>query len=215
MKKSAAFPGAKLLLPVAIASALALGAGWWLSAYLFDSGRQPEELHGLRFSEPRPLTPFALTDHHGAEFGVDRLKGKWSYVFFGYTHCPDVCPTTMSVLNSVARDLADSDITVQYIFVSVDPDRDTPERLGQFVSYFNGDFLGVTGSQQELEKLTRQLGVAYMRVQGEKATENYLVDHTASVLLFDPDGRFHANYSPPLDAAGISADLPRLARAYP
>lgn len=215
MKISTSFPGAKLLLPLMIASIIALTAGWWLSTYLFDNVADLEDLHGLRFSEPRALTPFALTDHHGAEFGVDRLKDKWSYMFFGYTHCPDVCPTTMSVLNSVASRLANSKIPVQYIFVSIDPDRDTPEQLGQFVSYFNGEFLGVTGTEQGLESLTRQLGVAYMRVPGEKDTENYLMDHTASVLLFDPDGRFHANYSPPLDPAGISEDLPRLVKAYP
>jgi protein SCO1/2 len=215
MKISGNFPEAKHLLLVVVASAVALGAGWWLAGYLFGSMPDLEDLHGLRFSEPRALTPFTLTDHHGVEFGVDRLKGKWSYVFFGYTHCPDVCPTTMSVLNSVAGRLDNSEIPVQYIFISVDPVRDTPEQLGQFVSYFNGDFIGVTGTDQGLESLTRQLGVAYMRVPAENGTENYLIDHTASVLLFDPDGRFHANYSPPLDAAGISEDLPRLVKAYP
>ena len=128
--------------------------------------------------------------------------GRWSFIFFGYTHCPDVCPTTLSVLNSVARKLEGRKDQVQFVFISIDPERDTPEKLGQFVSYFNGTFIGATGTDDAINALTRQLGVIYARVEENSGTDNYLMDHSASVLLFDPAGRFHAVFTPPLDATG-------------
>jgi protein SCO1/2 len=206
-------PARRLLLFIVV-TVVALAAGFWVSDSLFNRQTDLAGLHGTRFSEPRALSPFVLTDHNGNSFGIEQLTGKWSFVFFGYTHCPDVCPTTMSVLNSVARRLGNDTPAVQYIFVSVDPERDTPGQLGQFVTWFNGDFIGITGTDQELENLTRQLGVVYMRIPDEKEAGSYSVDHTASVLLFDPDGRFHAIFSAPLDAAELAEDLTRLAKAY-
>lgn len=212
-KQDKPFP-ARRLLPFIVATVVAMAAGFWVSDSIFNRQADLTGLHGTRFSEPRPLQPFTLTDHTGNSFGIEQLMGKWSFVFFGYTHCPDVCPTTMSVLNSVANRLGNSAPAVQYIFVSVDPERDTPAQLGEFVTWFNGDFIGVTGTDQELEKLTRQLGVVYMRIADEKQAGGYTVDHTASVLLFDPDGRFHAVFSAPLNAAELAEDLLRLAKAY-
>ena len=214
MKKQGIPTIVKRLLPFIVATVVAMAAGFWVSGSFFNRQSDLAELHGTRFSEPRALQPFTLTDHTGKSFGIEQLKGKWSFVFFGYTHCPDVCPTTMSVLGSVANRLANNVPAVQYIFVSVDPERDTPEQLGQFVTWFNGDFIGVTGTDQELENLTRQLGVVYMRIPDGKESETYTVDHTASVLLFDPDGRFHAIFSAPQKAADLAEDLTRLARAY-
>lgn len=205
---------ARRLLMFIVASLVAMVAGVWVSGNFFNLQPDQTELHGTRFSEPRALQPFTLTDHTGKSFGIEQLIDKWSFVFFGYTYCPDVCPTTMSVLNSVANRLGDNAPAVQYIFVSVDPERDTPEQLGQFVTWFNGDFIGVTGTDPELENLTRQLGVVYMRIPDGKESGTYTVDHTASVLLFDPDGKFHAIFSAPLNAAELAEDLMRLARAY-
>ena len=212
-KPGKSFPAGRLLLFI-VATVVAMAAGFWVADSFFNRQADLAGLHGTRFSEPRPLQPFTLSDHTGKPFGIEQLMGKWSFVFFGYTHCPDVCPTTMSVLNSVANRLGDSAPAVQYIFVSVDPERDTPGQLGQFVTWFNGDFVGVTGTDQELENLTRQLGVVYMRIPDEKQAGGYTVDHTASVLLFDPDGRFHAVFSAPLNAAELADDLLRLAKAY-
>lgn len=205
---------ARHLLLFVIVTVAAVGAGAWVSNSFFE--RQPDlsGLHGTRFSEPRGLQPFTLTDHTGKPFGIEQLTGKWSFVFFGYTHCPDVCPTTMSVLNSVAGRLGDNAPATQYIFVSVDPERDTPEQLAKFVTWFNGDFIGVTGTEQELENLTRQLGVVYMKIPDEKQAGSYMVDHTASVLLFDPAGRFHAIFSAPLKAAELAEDIVLLAGNY-
>ena len=102
---------------------------------------------------------------------------------------------------------------IRFVMVTVDPQRDTPERLAEYVTYFNGDFLGVTGSDEALEQLTRQLGILYNRVESESGSENYLVDHTAAVFLFDPDGRYHAVFTPPLSAENIAGDFRKMLQA--
>ncbi|MGD2055290.1 MAG: SCO family protein [Gammaproteobacteria bacterium] len=204
----------RLVLLFAVVTALSLAAGYWVSDRYFNRQAQLAGLHATLFAEPRTIQPFDLVDDTGKAFRNEDLQGRWSFVFFGYTHCPDVCPTTLSVLNSVARKLEKQPQSPRFVFISVDPERDTPETLGRYVSYFNGEFIGATGTPDELNKLTQQLGVIYMRVTDNEDSENYLVDHSASVLLFDPDGRFHALFSPPLKAAEIAEDFRRMAKAY-
>jgi protein SCO1/2 len=197
-----------------LAAIIALAAGYWLSDYLL--GRTPDlsGLHATVLSQPRDVQPFTLVDHTGKSFDNRALLGHWSFVFFGYTHCPDVCPTTLSVLNSVARKLEGLENQPRFVFISIDPERDTPEKLGQFVSYFNGTFIGATGTDDAINALTRQLGVIYARVEEKPGTDNYLMDHSASVLLFDPAGRFHAVFTPPLDATGIASDFIIISDSY-
>ena len=197
-----------------LAAVIALSTGYWLSDYLL---RRPPDLFGLHttvLNQPRDVQPFTLVNHTGKTFDNRALLGRWSFVFFGYTHCPDVCPTTLSVLNSVARKLEGHENQVQFVFISIDPQRDTPEKLGQFVSYFNGTFIGATGTDDAINALTRQLGVIYARVEENSGTDNYLMDHSASVLLFDPAGRFHAVFTPPLDATHIADDFKVISNAY-
>ncbi len=202
------------LIPGIIIGALAMGAGIWAARLLtkHDSGADP--LAATRFPAARPIQAFSLLDHNGNVFDNATLAGHWSFLFFGYTHCPDVCPTTMSVLNSVARRLQDSGENIRFVMVTVDPERDTPEKLGQFVTYFNGNFIGVTGSETALQQLTKQLGIMFMRVNDADNAAGYLVDHTASVILFDPDGNYHAVFSPPLTADAMAGDFRMMARAY-
>lgn len=204
----------RLVLLFTITTVLALAAGYWTSGFLLDRRVDLSDLQATHFREARALQPFELVDHTGNPFTNDALAGHWSFVFFGYTHCPDVCPTTLSVLNSVATRLADQSESIRYVFISVDPERDTPEKMGQFVSYFNADFVGVTGTTEAIGQLTRQLGVIAARVENQDDKLNYLVDHTASILLIDPDGRFHALFSPPLRAADIVSDFTRISQAY-
>jgi protein SCO1/2 len=204
----------RLALLFTVTTVLALAAGYWAAAYLLNRETSLADLQATHFREARALQPFALVDHTGKAFTNEALKGHWSFVFFGYTHCPDVCPTTLSTLNSVATRLRDQAEPVSYIFISVDPERDTPDKMGRFVSYFNADFIGVTGSTGAISELTRQLGVIAARVENEADAENYLVDHTASILLIDPDGHFHALFSPPLKVADIVTDFIRIAEAY-
>jgi len=210
---------AVLRIAALLSAILALAGGYWLADYLLGKAPDLSGLHATVFREPRAIEPFALVDHTGKPFDNRALQGRWSFVFFGYTSCPDVCPTTLSVLNSVARKLGSDNNRVQFVFISIDPGRDTPERLGQFVSYFNGSFIGATGGEDALNALTRRLGVIYARVEANSGSQhagadNYLMDHSASVLLFDPAGRFHAVFTPPLDATSISNDFKIISDSY-
>jgi len=197
-----------------ILAVLATATGIWSATVVLDRRADLQDLEATRFPVARSLAPFELVDHNNRVFSEATLRNRWSFLFFGYTHCPDVCPTTLSVLNTVANRLEDVDADVRFVFVSVDPERDTPEQLARFVTYFNGEFIGLTGTTQQIEQFTRGLGVMHMRVAAEKNTPGYLVDHTASVFLIDPDGRYHAVFSPPLAADKITADFRKMLKAY-
>ena len=197
-----------------IIAILATAAGVWSARLVLHKPMPEDELSATRFPVSRDVPPFELLDHNNRVFDNAALEQRWSFVFFGYTYCPDICPTTLSVLNSIAQRLQDVDADIRFVMITVDPERDTPERLAEFVTYFNGDFLGVTGSDQALEQLTRPLGILYQRVQPEAGSESYLVDHTAAVFLFDPDGRYHAVFSPPLSAEKIAGDFRTMLQDY-
>jgi len=202
------------ILFVVILGIVATTAGIWSANIILDRQVNLKELQATRFPVARELAPFTLVDHNNEVFNETTLRQRWSFLFFGYTHCPDVCPTTLSVLNSVAQRLQDVDADIRFVFISVDPERDTPEKLARFVSYFNKNFIGVTGTEQQIEQFTRELGIMHMRVAAEENATAYLVDHTASVLLIDPDGRYHAVFSPPLSAGKISDDFRKILKAY-
>ena len=197
-----------------ILAVLATAAGIWSATMILDRQASQRELDATRFPVARQLAPFELTDHNNRVFDQTTLLNRWSFLFFGYTHCPDVCPTTLSVLNSVANRLEDADADIRFVFVSVDPERDTPEQLARYVTYFNGDFIGLTGTTQQIGQFTRNLGVMHMRVAAKENASGYLVDHTASVFLIDPDGRYHAVFSPPLAVDAIAADFRKMLKAY-
>ena len=204
----------RLILKGVIIAVLATAAGIWSARLVLQRPVVEDELAATRFPVARAVQPFELVDHKHEVFDNEALQQRWSFLFFGYTYCPDVCPTTLSVLNSIAQRLQDVDADIRFVMITVDPERDTPERLAEFVTYFNGDFLGVTGSDQALEQLTRPLGILYQRVQPEAGSESYLVDHTAAVFLFDPDGRYHAVFSPPLSAEKIAGDFRTMLQDY-
>jgi len=184
--------------------ALALAGGVWTAQQLLQRPGKVDELASTRFPVAREVGAFELIDHNSKPFNNASLRDHWSFVFFGYTHCPDVCPTTLAVLNSVAQRLKDSQTRARFIFVTVDPQRDTPEQLARYVTYFNGDFIGVTGTADGIDQLTGQLGIMYLQVANETSPESYLIDHTAGVFLFDPDGRYHAVFTPPLSAEDMA-----------
>lgn len=201
-----------------LAGLVALIAGVVLASLLLKPPAPPQLSAGVtRLEPPRDLGPFSLTDHHGAPFDATRLRGRWTFMFFGYTHCPDICPTTLTSLNAAARAIAalpEPRTVPQYVFVSIDPERDTPEQLGKFVPYFNRDFLGVTGTPDAIAEFTRQLSVMYLRVDDGRPKDGYLMDHSASILLLDPQGRFHALFSPPFDPRAMADDYLRLTHYY-
>jgi protein SCO1/2 len=192
----------------AVVLAAVLG-GAWLAAVYRENGSQaillPDQVMTL-FPAPKPLSAFAFTDHENRVFDLSSLKGKWSFLFFGYTHCPDICPTTLATLARAHENIAKTTAgakDVQFVFISVDPNRDTAGKLGQYVTYFDTSFLGVTGDDAQLGKLAGQLGAVY-QLAITPGTENYPVYHSAAVFLVDPRARYHAVFAPPLDAEGIS-----------
>ena len=184
--------------------ALGAGLGVYTSKYYRTDAAAKPEIEGLLWPNPKQIGPFTAIDHNGNPFGLEQLTGKWSFVFFGYTHCPDVCPITLSVLNQVYQKLAAENAVnnVQVIFVSVDPERDTKEQLASYVEYFNKEFIGVGGTGQQIASLGQQMGIVYYH--GEKSSSGeYAVDHTASVFLIDPSGRWVALFSAPHQAEDL------------
>jgi protein SCO1/2 len=176
----------------------------------------PSELLGVLRPDFKLLHPFKLTDQNGEVFDGKRFQGKWSFVFFGYTSCPDVCPTTLNVLNSVdglLKDKAGKNMPEsQIIFISVDPERDTTETLATYMSYFNKDFIGATAGKTEVDKLVRQFGAGYM-FDPETAPGQYTVSHTSAIFLVDPYARLVATFSQPHYPATI-ASLHEKIQAY-
>ena len=176
----------------------------------------PPELANVLLPEARDLGPFSLTDMDGKPFDLPRLQGKWSFVFFGYTHCPDICPTTLSTLKGTAKQLQQSQGNykdTQFVFISVDPKRDSLAHLKQYVNYFHPDFLAATGDKAQIDALARQLGAIYM-FDGDTSSDDYIVNHSASVVLIDPQGRWVGRFNPPHRAAGIAENFLRVRRYF-
>lgn len=165
----------------------------------------------LVLPDPRVIADFRLTDHHSQPFALADLRGQWSLIFFGFTHCPDVCPGTLFELHQVNANLKQALPAAtdppQILFISVDPERDTPAKLEQYLAYFDPGFIGITGDHVQLLPLTRQLGIAYRIEEHEPDTPHYGVDHSASILLINPQGRLYGAFPAPHDAEKISADL--------
>jgi protein SCO1/2 len=196
------------MMMTAVALAAMLAGVWLADIYREHDSRAvllPDQVITL-FPDPKPLTAFALTDHKNRVFDLASLKGKWSFLFFGFTHCPDICPTTLAVLARARDNIAKNTVgaeDIQFVFISVDPNRDTASKLGQYVNYFDTSFLGVTGNDAQIGNLAGQLGAAY-QVAIKPGMENYPVYHSAAVFLLDPRARYHAVFTPPLDAEAIS-----------
>ena len=172
---------------------------------------QPSDASLMVLPEPKVIADFALVDGQGQPFSLENLRGHWSLLFFGFTNCPDVCPSALYDLNLVSEQLEASQgagsADVQVVFVSVDPERDTPEKLSQYVSYFNPGFIGVSGSDEQLAPMTMQMGIAYRVEEHEASAERYDVYHSASVLLMDPRGRLHGVFPAPHNAEKMAVEL--------
>ena len=164
---------------------------------------------GVLWPEGKQLDAFTLTDQRYQPFTLARLKGKWTFLFFGYTSCPDVCPATLALLKAVRGELvaAGDDVDgVQMAMVSVDPARDSRQRLGDYVEHFDETFLGLGGSDPQVNYLARQVGAVYFRGEPD---ENgfYAVDHSTSIMLIDPIGRLVAALPAPHESGRIAAQL--------
>ncbi|OGT47041.1 MAG: hypothetical protein A3E83_04140 [Gammaproteobacteria bacterium RIFCSPHIGHO2_12_FULL_41_20] len=140
------------------------------------------------FSTPRNLQPFQLTTNKNTAFTEKNLQNHWTLLFFGFTHCPRICPVTLAKMEQVNKQLHAKNPSVQYVLVTVDPDRDTTTVLDEYVNKFNSAFVGVTGKEKMLQQLEKQLGVVAQRVP--EANGDYSMEHSTSILLVNPQGQW-------------------------
>jgi protein SCO1/2 len=192
-----------------------VGTAGLAASLLWHHPAPPVELTtGSILSPTRPLPDFSLIDQRGRAFGTADLRGHWSMLFFGYTNCPDFCPTTLTTLAAMQKRLrmAKAAVLPQVIFVSVDAKRDTPAQLAKYVPYFDPGFIGLTAADQPaIEALAKKLGVA--AIIRPAADGNYTVDHSGVIFVIDPEGKLAAILSGPYSAGALQADFQRIVAA--
>lgn len=194
---------------IGIVSGVALAAGLMVAIKTFHAPAASVKSATV-LPTTMELPDFALVDHHGKPADKSFFEGQWDLVFFGFTHCPDVCPMTLQVLRAAKSKLvADGfEAVPRIVLVSVDPERDTPDQLAAYIAAFGDDNAGLTGSLAELRKLTSGLGIFFEKsLQGG---DDYGVDHSAVVLVVDAQGRFHALFSSPHRIEDYVHDIPLL-----
>jgi protein SCO1/2 len=193
--------------PTGIAVLLAVAVG--VSFALYERAANPLTLQsGTALAEPRPLPQFALVDQAGRPFDRARFEGRWSLLFTGFTHCPDVCPTTLARMAELRRLVGRDDL--QFVFVSVDPERDTPEAVGRYLAHFDPALVGATGARAEMERFTSGLGLAQVRNPG--TGDDYTVDHSTALVLINPEARLAGYFPAPHERDALVTDLKSLYR---
>ena len=186
------------------------------------------QLNAAAGDDPRNASSFELIDQMGRRVTEKTFKGKPSIVFFGFTHCPDICPMTLAQLASMFNILEQTQRKTlpQVVLVSVDPQRDSAEQLSQYVTTFNPNFIGVTGEQAQLAQLAQELGIAYMKInpqapdtdvhsehahhegtEDEDNATNYQIEHSGTIILFNPEGKLAGFFTMPHDAKHLAQDL--------
>ncbi len=176
--------------------------------YLSQRPQTPAITTATLYPAPQPVVDFDLVDADGNVVGREFFEGQWDMVFFGFTHCPDICPVTLQVLAAARRQIDNGGLEPlpRIVLVSVDPDRDTPEKLKEYIGYFGDGVAGLTGSLQNLRELTFDLGVFFQKAETDEETGFYNVDHSSVVLLIDPDAQVRGLYTAPQRAELIAAD---------
>jgi len=173
------------------------------------------EISGFAFPEPSALTDLELIDHNNETVTEKQFGGNWTFVYVGYTFCPDACPLSLNTLSQMYANLeeqnAAADVTA--LLVSVDPQRDSPERLKEYVKYFDESFVGATGTEQNLASFAKQVSAVYS-LPKDRSTKDYLVDHSSSIVLINPNAEVHAIFTPPQNAEQLAADYIKLRDFY-
>ena len=182
----------------------ALG-GWWALK------QRSYSYHGETVEPPTQATDFTLTGPDGKTLSLSDFRGKVVALYFGYTFCPDVCPTTMAALAQAMRELGAKADNVQVLMVTVDPERDTPDKLNAYVTAFDPRFIGLSGTPDEIAHAAEPFGVVYEKHAGSPAT-NYLVDHTATTTVIDKEGRVRLIWPYGTPPEELAADLDHLLR---
>ena len=166
------------------------GFVWRINQPVIMSNEELRINGAVVLNTPRIFSDFELVDHRGEVFNQEHLQDVWTIVFFGFTHCPDICPTTLAILNDTYSKLKDRERErMQIVMISIDPERDTVEKLAEYVPYFNNEFIGVTGNKHLIKRLTAELNVAYNKVPLD--SDDYTVDHSTQLVLINPKGHYH------------------------
>jgi protein SCO1/2 len=188
----------------ALLAACAVIAGIVGGAWLLAPRGQIELRNGTWLATPRALPAFEF-ETAGGQFTNADLAGHWTLIFPGYTYCPDVCPTVLAALKAIKAKLP-ADAPLRVVFLSVDPGRDTPEKLAAYTRAFDPGFIGVTASNEVLDRYAGAFGYVYTKVPGT-TPDNYLMDHSAQLIVCDPQGRVAAYFSPPFSVSAMTEDL--------
>lgn len=173
---------------------------------------QNASLRGQQLDPPRPVPDLAAKDHRGGIFRLADQQGRVVLLFFGYTYCPDVCPATLALWKRVRQQLGTDAERVRFVFVTVDPERDTPRRVQEYLELFSPAFVGLVGSEKDLQPLYRTFGAVYEKVPQPGSATGYLVAHTASVPVVDTRGRWRLRFNPETSVEDYVHDLRVLLR---
>jgi protein SCO1/2 len=197
---------------IVIVALIALVGGISMS-WVVSQNRSVELEAGLWFGEQaRPLPEFELIDHNNKPLNRDRMKGSWSLMFFGYTHCPDICPTSLQMMSDMMSEIDDSDVSkaINIYFISVDPERDSSELLKSYVTYFNPEFIGATAAMEKLRPLTATLGISHIIGERIEGSPTYDVEHSSAIVLVNPEAQYAGIFSAPHNASAIARDMTRI-----
>ncbi len=182
--------------------------GWGIILYQIIDLKSKSDFYGNVYE--REALNFTLTGHDGSKVSLSNFKDKVVLLFFGYTNCPDICPITLSVMNNVIDKLGDKADNVQVLFVTVDPERDTVEKLKSYMPYYNESFIGLTGTPEEIDKVAVDYNIFYSKEEVDSSS-GYLMGHNSSVLLITPDGEIFLRYPQnSMDPVSIAGDIKRI-----
>jgi len=206
----------KLLYILIIVIALSLISFFGFKTYKkMALANEPIEISGTYLEKPRMITPFSLKKANGMNFDDTSLMDHWSLVFFGYTRCPDICPRALEMLNKFYSTFkkipeVNKDDLPEVVFISVDTNRDDLEQLQEFTNRFNKGFIGVSGEQNQIANLARNLGVVYKQISVGEDNENYLFDHSSTIYVINPKGELQALFTAPHNPEVISSQLKQI-----
>ncbi len=190
----------------------ALGGLYWFSVHSGQAGMSDEQLKALglvELPEPKATTGLEFVNQYGEPFEFSETHGKWTYAFFGFTNCPDICPITMSLLKRAEDQIyetakPDSAAKFQGMFVSVDPERDDVDAVKNFVAHFSPRFVGLTGSEAAIAKLAEKSAVGFSRIASTTSELEYLIEHQGHIVVFSPEGSIHGFIKPPHDPTQLT-----------
>ncbi|MCA0402644.1 MAG: SCO family protein [Proteobacteria bacterium] len=199
-----------LVTTIGLIAVIALLAGFLLSSKLTSSQKNiAEQMSGTLLEKPRMVEEFQLTGIDSKPFNNESLKGQWTLVFFGFTHCATVCPMTMSKLNDMYLELEKAKINPlpQVVMISIDPKRDSLSRLNSFVQGFNPHFYGARGDNDAIVKMTKEMGIAFeVSLSKDKDPQNYDIQHSGALILFNPEGQLAAFFTSPFEPKDLAKD---------